>query len=197
MKGYKGFDKDMKCRGFQYAENQEFKEDVTPSLCNRGLHFCESPLDVFGYYPPTGGNQFAEVESLGKTETDNDKSVTNYLRVGEKIGISGLVKAHVEFVLTKITSTKTESNTGYRSAATNTGKDGVACALGFKAKAKATNGAIVIVDWRLDKDNEMYMHNIYSAKLGKKIKGITIKPDTFYWFENGELKEETNENSNG
>jgi hypothetical protein len=288
MKGFKGFDKDMKCRGFQYAENQEFKEDVKPSLCNRGLHFCESPLDVFDYYSPADNNQFAEVESLGVTETENNKSVTNHLSVGAKIGIFGLAKAHVELVMSKITNTKIEANTGYRSASTNTGdrsastntgdysastntgdqsastntgyrsastntgdysastntgnysastntgdysastntgnysastntgyrsastntgyrsastntgnysastntgKYGIACALGYKSKAKATSGAIVIIDWRY-KDNEIYMHDIHSAKVGKKIKGVTIMPDTFYWVEDGELKSE-------
>ena len=46
MKGYKGFDKNLKCRGFQYEIGKEFEEDVKPECCERGFHFCEYPLDV-------------------------------------------------------------------------------------------------------------------------------------------------------
>ncbi len=52
MIGYKGFDMDMKCRGFQYELGKEYKED-NAIICNSGFHFCEYPLDVFMYYHPS------------------------------------------------------------------------------------------------------------------------------------------------
>jgi len=59
--GYKGFDKDFRCRGKQYEVGQTYEEPKA-ELCRTGLHFCEHPLDVFGYYPPAG-NRFAEIEA--------------------------------------------------------------------------------------------------------------------------------------
>ena len=53
MLGYKGFDKDMKCKDFQYEQGKEYKTELA-KLCNEGFHFCEYPLDVFAYYPPVG-----------------------------------------------------------------------------------------------------------------------------------------------
>ena len=208
MKGFKGFDKNMQCRGFQYEENKEFKEDVEPTLCNKGLHFCESPLDVWGYYPPNEENIFAEVEAKGKVKTEGDKSVTNHLKIGAKIGIAGLVKAHLELIFSKIVDTKTETNTGARSAATNmgarsaatntgdysaatnTGDEGIACALGIQSRARAEKGWIVVTDWRQDSSHDWHIHAIHTARVGKKIKGVLVEPNKQYWFKNGELKSE-------
>lgn len=64
--GFKGFGKDMKCRDMQYTENSVISEDVNPEICERGLHYCPMPLDVFNYYPPTPDTTYTEVESLGK-----------------------------------------------------------------------------------------------------------------------------------
>ena len=190
MKGFKGFDKNMQCLGFQYEENKEFKEDVEPTLCNKGLHFCESPLDVWGYYPPNEENIFAEVEAKGKVKTEGDKSVTNHLKIGAKIGIAGLVKAHLELIFSKIVDTKTETNTGYQSAATNTGDEGIACALGIQSRARAEKGWIVVTDWRQDSSHDWHIHAIHTARVGKKIKGVLVEPNKQYWFKNGELKSE-------
>ena len=91
------------------------------------------------------------------------------------------------------------TNTGDRSAATNTGdwsktevekENSAAFAFGYQAKAKAKDGWIIIVDWRLDKNQNRYIHNIYSAKVGGKILNKKIKSNVWYWFENGQLKSE-------
>ena len=80
------------------------------------------------------------------------------------------------------------TNTGNQSAATNTGNQGIACALGIGAKAMAKNGAIVIVDWKRDKEDNWFINRIFAAKVGNRILGVRIKPEVYYWFENGELK---------
>ncbi|MGN0554693.1 MAG: hypothetical protein ACI4LI_02210 [Candidatus Fimenecus sp.] len=60
MKAYKGFDKNLKCRDFQYEIGKEYEED-SAELCERGFHACEHPLDCFGYYPPAD-SRYCEVE---------------------------------------------------------------------------------------------------------------------------------------
>ena len=151
MKGYKGFNKDLTCRGKQYAENTVFEEE-TAEICKSGMHFCANPFDVLDYYGFVNDNaeinEFAEVEALDDCKTDdNKKYVTKKLKIGAKIGISGLIKAFVDFTLAKVktedTSTNTgdysaATNTGYRSAATNTGNRSVATNTGDYSAATNT-----------------------------------------------------------
>lgn len=191
MKGYKGFDKDFKCRNKQYAENTTFEES-TAKLCESGMHFCENPIDVLNYYgfvdDNANLNEFAEVEALGDIETKGNKSCTNKLKVGAKLGIMGLAKAFVDFTLERVELTK--ANTGDYSAATNTGngsaatvkgKESVAMAIGYKARAKGALGCwIVLAEW--DEDSK----HIIAVK-SHKVDGKTIKPDEFYMLKGGKF----------
>lgn len=97
MKGYKGFEKGMVCRGKQYTENTTFEESGDVELCKSGMHFCENPFGVLQYYPFMNEdgtmNEFAKVEALGNCKTVNDKSATNKLHIGAKMSIAELVKA--------------------------------------------------------------------------------------------------------
>ena len=122
IKGYKGFEPDMTCRGKQYAENEVFEEE-TADLCKSGMHFCENPLDVLDFYPLVRNDgslgTFADVEALGETKTDGKKSVTTKLRIGAKLSFPAFVKAGVDFMIerTKIeTPNETDKN--------DNGKDG-------------------------------------------------------------------------
>jgi hypothetical protein len=101
IKGYKGFDKDFKCIGFQFEIGKEYKHDGDVSVCRSGFHFCENPLDVLNYYPLTDGNQFAEIESIGKVKTEKDKSATDGLRIIAKLDLPMLIKASVDFIWNK------------------------------------------------------------------------------------------------
>ena len=123
MKGYKGFNKGLICRGKKYEENTVFEES-NAEICRSGMHFCENPFDVLTYYPFVSDNselnEFAEVESLAEVETDDGKKFcTKKLKVGKKLDIVGLCSAFVDFTLGKAVNSAT--NTGNRSAATNTG----------------------------------------------------------------------------
>ena len=123
MKGYKGFNKGLICRGKKYEENTVFEES-NAEICRSGMHFCENPFDVLAYYPFVSDNaelnEFAEVESLAEAETDDGKKFcTKKLKVGKKLDIVGLCNAFVDFTLGKAANSAT--NTGDYSAATNTG----------------------------------------------------------------------------
>jgi len=112
VKGFKGFDAGLVCNPggnkFQYAENSEFTMDKNPLLCNHGFHFCEQPLDVFNYYPPSKGREYATVEAFGETQKEGNKTATNKLRVNTKLSIGNLFKLHFDLVFDKI---KADENT--------------------------------------------------------------------------------------
>ena len=143
MKGYKGFNKDMTCRNKQYAENTVF-EEAEAEICSSGMHFCENPFAVLDYYGFVGANgalnEFAEVEALDECKTDdNEKYCTKKLKIGAKIGITGLIKAFVDFTFSKIDfKNASESNTGNWSAATNTGNWSAATNTGNQSAATNT-----------------------------------------------------------
>ena len=105
MKGYKGFEPGLICRGKQYAENTVFEEEEA-EICSYGMHFCENPFDVLDYYGfinDTGDfNEFAEVEALDEVKTnDNRKFCTKKLKIGAKLSISKFINACVDFAIEK------------------------------------------------------------------------------------------------
>jgi hypothetical protein len=148
MKCFKGFDKDLKCRDFQYEIGKEYTEEKA-DICNCGFHACEFPMDVFNYYPPSD-SRYCEVE----LEANNQKSSDDSKRVGKKIsvkaeiGIAGIIKAGVEYIKEQVnweddkaTNTGDQSaatNTGYQSAATNTGDQSAATNTGDQSAATNT-----------------------------------------------------------
>lgn len=162
MKGYKGFDKDFKCRDTQYEIGKEFTADGELELCENGLHFCKYPLDVFRYYDPAN-SKFAKVEATGEVKgykpdidpnriTKKDTKVcTNKLKVCAEIGIHGLVNAAVEYIKDNIDTSKKQKitvaenknagsnsvaiNIGDNSEATNTGDRSVTANTGEKSVA--------------------------------------------------------------
>jgi len=105
MKGYKGFEPGLICRGKQYAENTVFEEEEA-KICSYGMHFCENPFDVLDYYGFTNDtgdfNEFAEVEALDEVKTnDNRKFCTKKLKIGAKLSISKFINACVDFAIEK------------------------------------------------------------------------------------------------
>ena len=149
MKGYKGFNKGLICRGKKYEENTVFEES-NAEICISGMHFCENPFDVLTYYPFVSDNaelnEFAEVESLAEAETDDEKKFcTKKLKVGKKLDIAGLCSAFVDFTLGKAVNSATNTgdcsaatNAGNRSAATNTGDYSAATNIGRRSAATNT-----------------------------------------------------------
>lgn len=92
---YKGFNKDLTCRGFQYEIGKEYEEEEV-SVCKSGFHACENPFDVLDYYGDILNNRFCKVEQSGTIEKENEKQVSSKIKVVAEIGFTGLFKAGVE-----------------------------------------------------------------------------------------------------
>ena len=174
MKAFKGFNKDLTCRGFQYEEGKEFHTEKA-ECCEEGFHACEYPLNCFGYYSPAQ-SVFHEVELSGEMDrrSDDTKVCATDIKIGARISIAGLVKAAIEFTMSKVNkeaksderhgfasatgdygaSSATgdcgaSSATGYRGASSVSDPTGVAVAWGHEAKAKGCLGAhLILSDWR-------------------------------------------------
>ena len=105
IKTYKGTDKDMKCRGYQFEIGKTFEDDGAVRCGGKGFHSCEAPLDVFGYYPPATSRYF-ECEADGEIDRAKDgedtKLASSKLTLKAEIGLPGIAKAHVEWVKSNI-----------------------------------------------------------------------------------------------
>ena len=143
---YKGTDKDMKCRDFQFELGKEY-EEAEAKLCNKGFHGCEYPLDVFAHYAPADSRFFvADLDGVtNEMESDDTKRVGTKIKLRAEIGIPGIVKAAVEYIKEKAESAATNTgnwsaatNTGNQSAATNTGDWSAATNTGYQSAATNT-----------------------------------------------------------
>ena len=202
MKAYKGFDKNMQCRGFQYEEGKEYTTEKA-ELCESGFHACEYPLDCFGYYA-LADSEYHEVELDATDEkSDDTKRVGKRIKIGAHLSIAKMVDASVEYIKEHLTddaksgtgdrsaATNTgdrsaATNTGYRSAATNTGKGGVAIAIGYDSKARGAIGSAICICERGPWNGNDYPLLAIKAAI---IDGEKLKPDTWYKLVNGEFVE--------
>ena len=219
IKGFKGFNKNLQCRDFQYEIGKDFKENGEIKACNKGFHFCENPADVFSYYPPSDNgdlNRYCEVEGSGKTDKDSEDSkvACSQIHISAEIGIKGLVNAWVKFILDKVNwDDKKESNTGYQSAATNTGDRSAATNTGYQSAATNTGDqsaatvegkdSVAIVTGVNSKAKGSLGCWIVLTERGKwngetypiisvqafKVDGELIKPDTYYKLIGGKPEE--------
>ncbi|MFA5056551.1 MAG: hypothetical protein WC485_00425 [Opitutaceae bacterium] len=139
MKGYKGFDNNLRCNEFQYAVGGTYEHDGNVILCASGFHFCENPLDVFAYYRPAD-SRYAEVETDGvsdQTHSDS-KRVCRQLKISAEIDLRGIIAAGIKFILDKVDFSETkESATGDQAGAQATGDRAGAQATGVFAVATA------------------------------------------------------------
>lgn len=133
VKAYKGFDKDLKCRGRQYTEGVEDHVSDVARLCKEGVHACERPLDVFEYYDPAD-SVYHEVELAGVLDEhkEGSKICGTDIKVKGKLDIAGLVKAQIEYTKFHCTNEHTAGNRGTATA----GNHGTATA-GYRGSATA------------------------------------------------------------
>ena len=141
MKMYKGFDKDLKCRDFQYEIGKTY-EEPTAELCESGFHACERPLDVFRYYEPGKMSRYCEVnlDDVSDQMSGDSKSCGKKISVKAEIGIAGLVKAQIQYVKEHTTSKHTDPKqaTAGDCGAATAGNCGAATA-GYRGAATAGN----------------------------------------------------------
>lgn len=208
MKVYKATDKDMKCRGVQYELGKTAEVEGDIELCENGLHACEMPLDVLGYYAPSDGPRYfeAELEDVSdEKRSDDTKRVGKKLTLSAEIGIPGLVKAQVEYVkaqcdfdnaIKKSNSEKKNhatgesgaaSATGWRGAASATGRSGAASATGkgcvamttgFYGRVMGCRGNAIVC---VERKNNGEIATILSGI----VDGETLKPCVWYTVKNG------------
>ena len=138
MKACKGFDKNLRCRGFQYEVGGEYTEE-TAELCNRGPHACENPLDTLRYYRP-GDSRYCEVEieDNGQRSSYDSKVCGKHIKIGAEIGLKGVINAGVRFVFDKCESATEENASGVSGNAAASGRSGNAAASGRSGNAAAS-----------------------------------------------------------
>ena len=154
---YKGFNRDLTCRDFQYEEGKEFEIDGDVKLCRRGFHACEDPIDCFGYYDPVNSVfHEVELEGISPERRDDSKVVAKKIRIGARMKFHEMIKAAIDLRFSKTTVEPgahtymkqcSVSATGYNGAASATGDNGAASATGDKGAASATgdNGAALTI----------------------------------------------------
>ena len=220
IKAYKGFNKNLQCQPdddkppFQYEVGKEYEESEA-ELCSCGFHACEFPLDVFGYYPPAD-SRYCEVELDATEEKEKDSKRTGKkIKIGAEIGLDGIIKAEVKFILEKAESCdkgtdnwSAATNTGDWSAATNTGDWSAATNSGYQSAATNTG------DWSaatvLGEESVACSLGEYGKAKGAKgcwlvlaewkdghrkdvrcfyVDGESVKANVFYTLKDGELVE--------
>lgn len=217
MRAFKGFNKDLTCRGYQYEEGKEFHTERA-ECCDTGFHACEYPLDCFGYYDPAH-SVFHEVELSGEMDKSNDntKVCATDIKIGARLSIAGLVKMAIDFTVSKVNKEAgsderhgfasatgncgASSATGYKGASSVSDPTGVAVAWGHEARAKGCKGAhLILSDWkyvgaRYSDVDYMDPYDKESWELtGAKmvvVDGEKIKEDTYYRCIEGEIVEVT------
>ncbi|KTN01432.1 hypothetical protein [Salmonella enterica] len=208
---FKGFNKDLKCRDFQFEIGKTFHHDGKVEACGSGFHACECPFDVFSYYPPAE-SRYAETISFGITDSEeggDTKIASSSITIKDELTLPQFIQRGIEWIWSKIdksleqqiisgnwsaaTNTGNRSaatNTGNRSAATNTGNwsaaevsgsQSVAAAFGIEGKARASEGGAIVLCYR-DEDGELI--HIRASKVGEN----GIMPNTWYQLnEDGEF----------
>ena len=217
MKAFKGFNKDLTCRGYQYEEGKEFHTERA-ECCDTGFHACEYPLDCFGYYDPAH-SVFHEVELSGEMDKsgDNTKVCATDIKIGARLSIAGLVKMAIDFTMSKVNKEAgsderhgfasatgncgASSATGYKGASSVSDPTGVAVAWGHEARAKGCKGAhLILSDWKYV--GARYSDGDYIDPYDKEsweltgakmvvVDGEKIKEDTYYRCIEGEIVEVT------
>ena len=201
VKAYKGFNKDMTCRGFQYQEGKEY-ETENASLCNEGFHACLNPLDCFRYYSPGEGSVYHEVEIDDNGERgDDSKIVGSKIKIGAELDVAKICKLHFEFVKNRTIQNKDGEDWSILAAqdcsslaaqdrsSLAAGKSSVLACFNGKCRA-GLNSLIAIANRKWNGDD----YEVTDFKAGI-VDGKKIKADTWYELVNGEFVEVNDDES--
>jgi hypothetical protein len=197
---YKGFDANMRCRGFQYEVGKTYVHDGEAVTCSSGFHACQHPLSVWGYYGVNNGNRFAVVEQSGQMSADGDKTASQKITIKAEIGIPGFVKAAVEWTRSKAADATSgdcahsatsgnsahsatsgdcanSATSGYSARSSTKGSDAVAANAGNGPAMAGDGGAIFIVE----RDYNLRIIAVFASLVGQN----GIKADTWYALKDG------------
>ena len=205
---YKGFDKDFKCRGFQYEVGKTYEMDSNIAYCNCGFHACESPMEVFDYYDMLT-SRFAEVEQSGKMdkEADSTKTCSSRIKIKAELKLADIINLGVEWLKeitspykTEVNNTSNDGNyakigssgysakigsSGNYAQIGSSGKDSVIMCAGHDSKAKAAIGSwITLAEWKRIED----VWKPICVKT-EQVDGKRIKADTYYKLIDGKFEE--------
>ena len=196
---YKGFDKDFKCRGFQYEVGNTYETDDDIACCNRGFHACESPIEVFDYYDMLT-SRFAEVEQSGKIDKEaaSTKTCSSRIKIKAELKLADIINLGVEWLKEITSPSKIEanntSNDGYYAKIGSSGdfaqigssgQDSVIMCAGHDSKAKAAIGSwITLAEWKR-------IENVWKPICVKteQVDGKRIKADAYYRLIDGKFEE--------
>ncbi len=186
MKGYKGFDKDLKCGDLQYEVGKETVIDGDIELCKRGIHFCENPHNVFSYYAPGENNRFAVVEAEDVSDERNDddsKRVCKRLTAKAEISV---------FEICRIAVSTFFENFGFKkkieSADTNNAGDCGAAIVSNDGRVKGGYGCVLVArNIEYSEETRRYEVTDWACAI---VDGKDIKPDTWYRLKDGKLVED-------
>ena len=202
IKSYKGFDKNLKCRDFQYEIGKEYEMDGEIKVCSRGFHACESPLEVFDYYPMIG-SRFCEVEQDGNISKEDrgTKICSSKIKIKAELKLADMINLGVEWLKEitspeKIkTSIKDNSSGNYAKIGSSgddakidsTGEGCVIMCAGINSVAKASKGSwITLSEWSYSDKKKRYIPVCVKTEF---VDGEKIKADTYYKLAGGVFKE--------
>lgn len=205
---YKGFDKDFKCRDFQYEVGKTYEMDGNIKCCGRGFHACESPMEVFDYYDMLT-SRFAAVEQSGEIDKKNNstKICSSRIKIKAELKLADIINLGVEWLKEITMPSKIKANnssndgnyaqigssgdsaqigsSGYYAQIDSSGQNSVVMCAGCDSKAKAAIGSwITLAEWKRIGD----VWKPICVKT-EQVDGSRIKADTYYKLINGKFEE--------
>lgn len=203
---YKAFDKNMRCRDFQYEVGREYKMDGDIKCCNRGFHACKNPLEVWDYYDMLN-SRFAEVEQSGKIDEEGNstKVCSSHIKIKAELKLADIIKVGVEWLKDITTPSKFKTDgalndngdrnkqigsSGDYAKIDSTGEDSVIMCAGNNSMAKAKAGSwITLSKWEWNNEKSRHVPTCVKTEY---VDGENIKADTWYRLQKGEFIEVTN-----
>ncbi|ELO8651980.1 hypothetical protein R0T36_001907 [Salmonella enterica] len=199
---FKGFNKDLTCRDFQFAIGETFHHDGKVEACGSGFHACECPFDVFSYYPPAE-SRYAETLSFGVTDHEEEgdtKIASSSITIKDELTLPQFIQRGIEWIWSKIDKSLEQqimtgyqsaaTNTGYQSAATNTGDQSAATNTGCQSAATNTGDQSAATNTGCQSAAEVSGSQSVAASLGIKGKSRASEGGAIvlcYRDKNGEL----------
>ena len=205
---YKGFDKDFKCRDFQYEVGKTYEMDGNIKCCSRGFHACESPMEVFDHYDMLT-SRFAEVEQSGEIDKEDNstKICSSRIKIKAELKLADIINLGVEWLKeitapSKIKANNSSNNGDYAKIGSSgdyaqigssgdsakidsSGQDSVIMCAGYNSKAKAAIGSwITLAEWKR-------VEGAWKPICVKteQVDGKRIKADTYYKLIDGKFEE--------